>query len=231
MNYLDRYLMTAQGRHAKYDLNAYQLATMTALYVAVKIHEAKAMDPTLVSMLSRGAYPPEDIEATEASLLAALQWRLHPPTSLSFVRCYLGRIPLDLLDEQLRRTVYENTKYQTELAITDPDLVGPRASDIALSSLLSSLQSIFGHNTEALDRALKDVLSPARDFMSVGGHGRYLPPDRMRRTIQESPTRCGYVTIPAFAKARPPLAKKPARINRRTSVVDTSPRCVAGSIA
>ena len=55
MNCLDRFMSTPVGHQILLDRNAYQLASMTALYSAVKIHEQEAMDPNLVSSrLRRG---------------------------------------------------------------------------------------------------------------------------------------------------------------------------------
>merc|ERR1712226_396506 len=61
MNLLDRFMMTSQSQVAKTDVKVYQLAAMTALYTAVKIHEPEVMDPKLISNLSRGVYQPEEV--------------------------------------------------------------------------------------------------------------------------------------------------------------------------
>merc|ERR1712232_842236 len=58
INCLDRFMSTPNGREVLLDRNLYQLAAMTALYSSVKIHEQEAMDPDLMSMLSRGVHTP-----------------------------------------------------------------------------------------------------------------------------------------------------------------------------
>jgi hypothetical protein len=142
MSYLDRYLLTPAGTRALLDRSVFQLAAMTSLYTAVKIHEPEAMDPKLVSSLSRGAYIPQQVEQMEAVLLAALQWRLNPPTALSFVRQFFNLIPFNALDEETRKMAYDVTKYQTELAVSEYDFVAIKPSVIAYCSLMNSLQSL-----------------------------------------------------------------------------------------
>lgn len=70
----------------------YQLVAMTALYTAAKIHAPEALDPKLVSNLSRGTYTAEEIESQERMLLASLQWKVNPPTPHSFVRQFFELI-------------------------------------------------------------------------------------------------------------------------------------------
>jgi hypothetical protein len=83
MSCLDRFMATPDGQTVFLYRSLFQLAAMTALYTAVKIHEHEAMDPALVSCLSRGAYSPEAVEAMEARMLTAIQWRVNPPTALA----------------------------------------------------------------------------------------------------------------------------------------------------
>lgn len=110
LNYLDRYECT--------DRVEYQLTCMTALYTAVKIHERTALHPNLVASLSQGQYEAADIVQHERKLLQKLQWRLHPPTSLAFVRELLPCVPKDL-----RRAVYERAQVFLQQAMRSCRLV------------------------------------------------------------------------------------------------------------
>lgn len=142
MNYLDRFMMTPAGASAMADRKVYQLASMSALYSAVKIHEPEAMDPKLVSNLSRGTYSPEQVEAMEASILGALQWRVNPPTALAFTRQFLELIPQDVLNNEIRQSAYDIAKYQTELAVNEYDFLSVKSSTVAYCSLMNSLESL-----------------------------------------------------------------------------------------
>jgi hypothetical protein len=171
MNFLDRYMLTDQGAAAWVDRKLFQLAAMTCLYTAVKIHEPEAMDPKLVSTLSRGAYSTVEVEAMEVSILNALQWRVNPPTALAFVRQFLELIPVDVVDQSMRESAYDITKFQTELAVSEHDFVSAKASTIAFGSLMNSLESlqldkkVLGYigyilcQSIGLDRSDEDVLA------------------------------------------------------------------------
>jgi hypothetical protein len=171
MNFLDRYMLTEQGATVRADRNLFQLAAMTCLYTAVKINEPEAMDPKLVSTLSRGAYSTTQVEAMEVSILSALQWRMNPPTALAFVRQFLEIIPVNLVDQGMRETAHDITKFQTELAVTEHDFVTVKASTIAFGSLMNSLESLQLDNkvlgyigyilcqSIGIDRSDEDVLA------------------------------------------------------------------------
>lgn len=142
LSYLDRFLLTPPGLAALQDRSVFQLAAMASLYTAVKIHEPEAMDPKLVSQLSRGTYSPEDVEEMERVILQALQWRVNPPTALSFVREFYNLIPAEAMSETARSISYDITKFQTELAVSESDFVWVKPSVTAYCSLMISLESL-----------------------------------------------------------------------------------------
>ena len=142
MSILDRFLMTQQGRSAIFDSADFQLAAMTSLYTAVKIHEPEVMSAQLVSTLSRGAHTEAEVTAMECRILRAVKWHVNPPTSLSFVRSFLDLLPSEFLDESTKSTVYEVSKYQTELVVADYSLVSVPASTIAFASLVNALEGV-----------------------------------------------------------------------------------------
>jgi len=170
MNYLDRFLMTPEGRIAKLDREFYQRAALTCLYLAVKIHEPEAMAPKFVTKLSRDTFLPEEVVAMEACILGALRWRLNPPTSLSYVRSLLALIPGDVLsvDDDARHSAFDITKYQCELAVTEYSLVGVSACTIAYSALKNSLESLCV-DEQVLDW-VEHVLSQAAGMDEVVVH-------------------------------------------------------------
>jgi len=142
LNILDRFMASDGGRGILLDRNQFQLASMTALYTAVKIHEHEAMDPNLVSTLSRGAHSPEAVEAMEFRMLSAIQWKFNPPTAMSFVRNMLDLVPDHLMGSSERETLLDLTQLQVDLASTEYDFCQCPASYIALSSLLNAMESV-----------------------------------------------------------------------------------------
>ena len=88
--YLDRFMSSGRPRARKVlqDRKEYQLATMTALYVAVKLHEPKLFDISLLTQLSRGSYIEQDFKQMEMNVLSSLSWRLNGPTYITvFEHC------------------------------------------------------------------------------------------------------------------------------------------------
>jgi Cyclin, N-terminal domain len=143
MSYLDRFLASPAGLEILLDRSKFQLAAMTALYTAIKIHEPEAMDPGLIASLSRGAYNKEQVEAMECAMLSAIQWRVNPPTALAFCHQYLNLIPTTLIHQDAREAILDLAKYQTELAVSDYTLcVASPSSSVAFAALLNALESM-----------------------------------------------------------------------------------------
>ena len=152
MSYLDRFVSTEFGAAALQDRNIYQLASMTTIYTAIKIHEREALSPRVVSQLSRGMYTAKQIEDMEAIILFALEWRMHPPTAMSFVQEFLKLLPQDVLSEPARETLLELTAFQAELSVSDYAFIATPASTIAYCSFMNALDSmgiVFNSNNDA----------------------------------------------------------------------------------
>jgi hypothetical protein len=142
MNCLDRFMSTSLGQEILMDRNLYQLSAMTALYTSVKIHEQEAMDPNLISSLSRGVHTPQAVEAMECRMLSAIQWRVNPPTAMSFVRMMMNLVPEHILGPCERETILEITRFQVEMTINEYDFFRFHASSIAFACLLNAIESV-----------------------------------------------------------------------------------------
>lgn len=142
INCLDRFMAAPAGREILFDRTQFQLAAMTALYSSVKIHEHEAMDPKLVSTLSRNAHSPEAVEAMEAKMLNAIQWRVNPPTSMSFVRNMVDLVPNHLINSDELATVMELATFQLDLAMSDYKFSQSSASSLAFASLLNAVDTV-----------------------------------------------------------------------------------------
>ena len=137
MNYLDRFILTTNGVDAIQNRNVYQLAAMTSLYSAIKIHERQALSPKVVSQLSRGLYTEDQIIEMESKILHGLQWKLHPPTAFSFVRELLAAIPDQVFDENQRALILDVSQIQTELAVCDYRFIETPTSLIAFCAYVA----------------------------------------------------------------------------------------------
>jgi len=151
MNCLDRFMCTTDGFSILMDRSQYQLAVMTALYTTVKIHCHEAMDPQLVSNLSQGAHSPQAVEAMEVRMLSALQWRMNPPTPLSFVSKILDLVPEHLVNGEERQAIVDLTNFQLELAMETYQFSILPASFIAIASLLNAVESVSSNTAFVKD--------------------------------------------------------------------------------
>jgi len=142
MNCLDRFMATPSGQEILLDRNLYQLAAMTALYSSVKIHEQEVMDTNLVSNLSKGVHTPAVVEAMESKMLMAIQWRVNPPTAMSFMRMISDLIPDTSLDCYERQIILDKTRQQIEMTVSEYNFCSFDASSIAFASMLNSIESI-----------------------------------------------------------------------------------------
>ncbi|CAB9510896.1 diatom-specific cyclin [Seminavis robusta] len=147
---MDRFMATGPGQQVARDRSQFQLVAMTSLYTAVKIHEPEVMSAELVSQLSRGAHTEDEIEDMERTILQALTWQVNPPTALSFVREFLKLLPPAVIvvnGEDVKMTIYEMCKFQSELAVADASLISIPASTVAFCSFINALESL-----QCLDR-------------------------------------------------------------------------------
>jgi len=161
MNILDRFMATPAAAQAMSDRRTYQLAAMTALYTAVKIHEPEALSPEIVSKISRDTYSEQEIEAMEVQLLNGVSWHVNPPTPLTFVRQCLSLISESELDEFTREAVYELAKVQTELSVQEYSFLQVKPSIVAYCSLLNALTSVGGVAQNAMLGGIMETITQA----------------------------------------------------------------------
>jgi len=140
-NYLDRFLSTTEGIDARKDRKLFQLAAMTCIYTAIKIHEVEAIDPTFISNLSKGNFTEKQVVDMEQRIITSLQWRLNPPTPLSFIQKFLSIIPDKTMSKSEKSKAMKLATYQTELSVREYHFLSYDASCIALASLANAMQA------------------------------------------------------------------------------------------
>ena len=178
MHYLDRFLATSHTHNNKHALQAlhnkreYQLASMTCLYVSIKLYEPLTMDASLLSDISQGCYTTQDITDMENIILNALEWKMNGPTSQEFVSLLLGLLEPSgyRYDVDVLGSLYDVSKFQCELASTDYDLsVRYKPSVVGLASILNSMEVM--DDTLLSKRARDAFLISACDMMTIKPRG------------------------------------------------------------
>ena len=144
LSFLDRYLAVRAV-----DRRLFQLAALTSLYLATKLHHGSKIRLDSFVELSRGHFSAAHLEVMEGALLHGLGWRCHPPTARDFVRELLPLVPGNV-PPRVRCAAGELAAFLTELAVCDYWFVArARPSSIALAALRNALEL---HDVKARER-------------------------------------------------------------------------------
>ena len=166
--YLDRFMSSGslRARQVLQDRKEFQLATMTAFYVAVKLHEPKLIDISLLTELSRGSYTEQDFKQMEMDLLSSLSWRLNGPTAITFLEHYIVLLPLEMYHISID-AVLESARHQIELSLNDYALVGIPPSKVAVAAIIQSIKKITASSRLASVLVRLKLLKALQDLCGI----------------------------------------------------------------
>jgi len=187
--YLDRFMSSGgpRARQVLQDRKEFQLATMTAFYVAIKLHEPKLIDISLLAELSRGSYTEQDFKQMEVDLLSSLSWRLNGPTAMTFLEHYIVLLPLEMHHIPID-AVLEGSRYQIELSLNDYALVGIPPSKVAVAAIVQSIKKVTASTRLAsvrpkLLKALQDLCGINLGSAGLRGIVKLMERDEEMQTI------------------------------------------------
>ena len=169
MNFVDRFIVTKQGQSYRINNTLYQLVAVTALYTAVKIHEVQSIDLQSLSNVSKGIYSLKQIEEVEREIVDALQWRMNPPTAMSFVRGLVELIPYhSKASAKVKESILKLVRVQTEYAVFDQELIHCKMSTIGYCSLINALNTVI--QDHAMLKHLRYMLAQKLQFQISDKH-------------------------------------------------------------
>lgn len=120
---------------------SYQLAAMTALYLAMKVYDTTFVKLDSLTKLGRGLFDEKDVLEMESLMLQKLGWRVHPPTAMCFLRHYSRLIP-DTVAASTSFMISEVSRFITEISVClykfvkyPPSLIGYAAFSIAMDGI------------------------------------------------------------------------------------------------
>jgi hypothetical protein len=218
MNILDRFLVSYQPQHSSnmeapnqrncncpscrriLDSQTYQLAAMTCMYLAIKVHiddgsnedalRRKEFKLEAFADLSRGMFRQEDICEMELVVLKTVGWKVFPPTAMTFVSYLLSLMPPRELFPELSRSRYnlvvhvlrELSRYLTEISVfLGNDCPCQQPSQVAFAAILVSMDLITLH---ALPQAARDAFSQrVQELCSVPRERILLLQERLKKTL------------------------------------------------
>jgi hypothetical protein len=192
--YLDRFLSSSDeaAQRALLNRKEYQLFSMTALYLAIKIQETIEVDLSIMEKLSRGDYTARDFMRAEVELIRSLRWRLNDPTPTEFVRRFVSLLPADVesppsltsassstptptptaqQQEQAMSDEYmimDFARFQTEISVTDYSFVATRPSLIATASILNAVDTI--ENLSLTNQQKQDFVHAVQEASEIDVH-------------------------------------------------------------
>merc|ERR1719296_2280 len=141
LNYLDRFLSSKHGDVILSDKREFQLSSMCALMMAVKLSESVKLDVKLLSELSKGCFHEQEIIDMEMNMLFGLQWRLCPTTAFDFLEIYLGLMTMTLTDCN-HKVIETIARRQIEHASKHYYFSTHKPSNIALASLINAIDAL-----------------------------------------------------------------------------------------
>lgn len=134
MAYLDGYLATRTVNR-----RIFQLASMTALYLAAKLFEPGKLRMASLVELSRGNFTSEHIVTMEEAMLASLRWHVHPPTPSAFCKDFLPLVSGELRP-RARHDIGELSRFLIELSVCDYWFVAKKPSSVALAAVINAIE-------------------------------------------------------------------------------------------
>jgi hypothetical protein len=138
MNILDRYL-AASCEEGSMDKLDYELASITSLFLALRVSGAINLKVTELLQMSRSGLQIKDILSTGTIILEALTWEHRILTPTDFVKAILGLLQ-SAIDCKTCLSLYELSSYLVEISVCDQNFSRIPPSKIAFVALLVAMK-------------------------------------------------------------------------------------------
>jgi hypothetical protein len=138
------YLDTCVSKGVIVSPGDYQLAAMTALYLALKVYDSptqRLIQLDSLVKLGNGGFDEAAVVKMEKKMLRALNWRLHPPTPNCFVQQYMQLLPADT-SSATRSKIEEASLLVLEVAISRERFLSTDPSVLGFTSMLMAIERI-----------------------------------------------------------------------------------------
>ena len=132
-------------------MQLFQLAAMTSIYLAIKVHSTKKISIEAIASTGNGYITVAHIQAMELDLLQGLDWNLHPPTAVGFIENIFSILAAELGSSTSGSDgtgaglcpslggdssgVLEFAKFLSELSVCAYPFVNARPSSVAIAAL------------------------------------------------------------------------------------------------
>jgi hypothetical protein len=136
MNMLDRYIaVTSAG--ACSDKVAYELAAITALFLAIRVSGSNALEVSDLLQMSRAGVQVKDIVSEGNAMLEALSWEHKLVTPIDFIKAMLSTNVS--MEHSKAVSILELSSYMVEISVCDQYFIGVQSSKVAFASMVNVL--------------------------------------------------------------------------------------------
>lgn len=119
----------------------FQLVAMTSLMLSIKLNDSTMVKLDSMVKLGRGLFNEADVIATEAKMLKAFSWHVHPPTPVCFMRQFLRFLPIEA-SPIARYMIVEVTRFISEISACLYKFVKYPASTMALAAIAIAMERV-----------------------------------------------------------------------------------------
>ncbi|KAL7539383.1 hypothetical protein ACHAXR_009248 [Thalassiosira sp. AJA248-18] len=147
MNMVDRFLSKLNKSTVKQqtmiDHQHFQLLSIAALYISIKINESVALGSDEVARATLGGHSAKDIEAMELTILQVLDWQIWAPTSIQMAHHILSfLLPHVNLEKSTWDFILGEVRFQTEHAVRDHYFSTQLQSTVAVAAIFNALDRV-----------------------------------------------------------------------------------------
>jgi hypothetical protein len=145
----------------------FQLLTLTALYISIKISSNLVLGSNFFSVISRDLYTLQEIEAMELVLLKELAWCISPPTCVQISYHIVSLISTQVtFDKNAWAAILDEVDHQAEHAVRHYDFVTQRPSTVAMAAIFNALGRFDKHESQGILSAVLSIMNTA-EFESI----------------------------------------------------------------
>ena len=119
----------------------FQLVAMTSLMLSIKLYDSTLVKLDSMVKLGRGLFDEGDVIDMESRMLKALNWHVHPPTPVCFMRQILRLLPVETTP-MARYMIIEVTRFISEISACLYKFIKFSPSTMAYGAILIAMERI-----------------------------------------------------------------------------------------
>lgn len=122
----------------------YQVASMTAFHLGLKVHDSPSIRMVKLESLVKlgsGGFGEQEVTEMETKMLFALEWRMHPPTANGFLYQYLKLLP-PTTSSNVQREIKKTAMGLIEAVMSTDYFSIMESSTLAYAALLLAIDMV-----------------------------------------------------------------------------------------